>query len=55
MKRELVDVHGGLRKGRESRDQITKIGWITEKSRGKKKKKTSNRNQRANLARSRLS
>ena len=35
---ELVDVHGGLRKGRESRDQITKIGWITEKSREKKKK-----------------
>ena len=29
---ELPDVQAGFRKGRESRDQITNIHWITEKA-----------------------
>ena len=31
--RELPDVQAGFRKGRETRDQIANIQWITEKSR----------------------
>ena len=31
--RELPDVQAGFRKGRETRDQITNIRWITEKAR----------------------
>ena len=31
--RELSDVQAGFRKGRESRDQIANIHWITEKAR----------------------
>ena len=30
---ELPDVQAGLRKGRETRDQIANICWITEKAR----------------------
>ena len=30
---EFPDVQAGFRKGRETRDQITNIGWITEKTR----------------------
>ena len=33
MNRELPDVQAGLRKGRETRDQIANIHWITEKAR----------------------
>ena len=33
MNRELPDVQAGLRKGRETRDQIANIRWITEKAR----------------------
>ena len=33
MNRELPDVQAGLRKGRETRDQIANICWITEKAR----------------------
>ena len=32
MNRELPDVQGGFRKGRETRDQIAKIRWIIEKA-----------------------
>ena len=31
--RELPDVQAGFRKGRETRDQIANICWITEKKR----------------------
>ena len=31
--RELPDVQAGFRKGRETRDQIANIHWITEKAR----------------------
>ena len=31
--RELPDVQAGLRKGRETRNQIANIHWITEKAR----------------------
>ena len=31
MNHELLDVQAGFRKGRESRDQIANIHWITEK------------------------
>ena len=34
MNRELSDVQDGFRKGRETRDQIANIHWITEKARG---------------------
>ena len=30
---EILDVQAGFRKGRESRDQIANICWITEKAR----------------------
>ena len=33
MNHELPDVHAGFRKGRETRDQISKIRWIIEKAR----------------------
>ena len=33
MNRELLDVQGGFRKGRGTRDQIAKICWIMEKAR----------------------
>jgi len=33
VKHELPDVQAGFRKGRETRDQITNIHWITEKAR----------------------
>ena len=33
MNRELPDVQAGLRKGRETRDQIANIRWIMEKAR----------------------
>ena len=33
MNRELPDVQAGFRKGRETRDQIANIHWITEKAR----------------------
>ena len=33
MNYELPDVQAGLRKGRETRDQIANIGWIIKKSR----------------------
>ena len=33
MKHELPDVPAGFRKGRRTRDQITNIHWIIEKSR----------------------
>ena len=29
---ELPDVQAGIRKGRETRDQIANIGWIMEKA-----------------------
>ena len=32
MNRELLDVHAGFRKGRETRDQIANIRWIIGKS-----------------------
>ena len=35
---ELLDVHVGFKKGRETRDQIANIHWITEKARGFQKK-----------------
>ena len=31
--RELADVQAGFRKGRETRDQIANIRWVTEKAR----------------------
>ena len=31
--RELPDVQAGIRKGRETRDQIANIRWIIEKAR----------------------
>ena len=33
MNRELADVQAGFRKGRGTRDQISKIHWIFEKAR----------------------
>ena len=33
MKRELLDVQAGFRKGRGTRDQISNIRWIIEKAR----------------------
>ena len=33
MNRELLDVQGGFRKGRGTRDQIANICWIMEKAR----------------------
>ena len=33
MNHELLDVQAGLRKGKETRDQIAKICWIIEKAR----------------------
>ena len=33
MNQELPDVQAGFRKGRETRDQIANIRWITEKAR----------------------
>ena len=33
MKHELPDVQAGLRKGRETRDQIANLCWIIEKAR----------------------
>ena len=33
MKHEILDVQAGFRKGKETRDQITNIGWIIEKAR----------------------
>ena len=33
MNRELPDVQAGFRKGRETRDQIANICWITKKAR----------------------
>ena len=39
MNRELLDVQAGFRKGRETRDQIANIRWITEKAREFQKKK----------------
>ena len=33
MNQELSDVQAGFRKGRETRDQIANIYWITEKAR----------------------
>ena len=33
MNHELPDVQAGFRKGRETRDQIANIHWITEKAR----------------------
>ena len=33
LNRELPDVQAGFRKGRETRDQIANIRWITEKAR----------------------
>ena len=38
MNRELPDVQGGFRKGRETRDQIANIRWIIDKARELKKK-----------------
>ena len=36
MNRELADVQAGFRKGRETRDQIANICWITEKESSRK-------------------
>ena len=33
MNRELADVQAGFRKGRENRDEIANVHWITEKAR----------------------
>ena len=33
MNRELPDVQAGFKKGKETRDQIANICWITEKAR----------------------
>ena len=38
MKREILDVQTGFRKGRGSRDQIANIHWIIEKAREFQKK-----------------
>ena len=38
MNRELLDVQGGFRKGRGTRDQIANILWIIEKAREFQKK-----------------
>ena len=35
---EIPDVQAGFRKGRETRDQIANIRWITEKAREFQKK-----------------
>ena len=34
MNQELSDIQAAFRKGRGTRDQISNIGWITEKARG---------------------
>jgi len=39
MSHEILDVQAGFRKGRETRDQIANIRWITEKAREFQKKK----------------
>ena len=41
LNQELPDVQAGFRKGRGTRDQITNIHWMIEKSRELKKKSTS--------------
>ena len=41
VKHELPDVQAGFRKGRETRDQITNIHWITEKQERSRKTSTS--------------
>ena len=41
MNQQLPDVQAGFRKGRETRDQIANIYWITEKAREFQKKSTS--------------
>ena len=33
MNQEVPDVQAGFRKGRETRDEIANISWITEKAR----------------------
>ena len=38
---ELPDVEAGFRKGRETRDQIANILWITEKQENSRKTSTS--------------
>ena len=38
LNKELLDVEGGFRKGRGTRDQIANICWIIEKARELKKK-----------------
>ena len=38
---ELPDVQAGFRKGRETRDQIANIHWITEKQENSRKTSTS--------------
>ena len=38
MNRDLLDVQGGFRKGRGTRDQIANILWIIEKAREFQKK-----------------
>ena len=38
LNKELPDVQAGLRKGRETRDQIANIHWIIEKAREFQKK-----------------
>ena len=37
MIRKLIDVQGGFRKGRGTRDQIANICWIIEKARESRK------------------
>ena len=39
MNQELPDVQAGLKRGRETRDQIANICWIMEKAREFQKKK----------------
>ena len=46
MNRELPDVQGGFRKGRETKDQIANICWIIEKAREFKKKKKTRKSKR---------
>ena len=38
MKHELLGVQAGIRKGRETRDQIANIRWIIEKARESSRK-----------------
>ena len=40
MNHEILEVQAGLRKGKETRDQIANIRWVIEKARELKKKKT---------------